>query len=212
MKKWCSLLLMAFLVVCFALPASAEKTDWEDKSYDFSRAQRVVVYDVALKDTAEFENDLIGQVLQEEYEKCAARPKYDMVRQRGLTGPPAGTALENADLYVTAELLKWHDDSYIKPEYTTYEKKEFTRVKKHSDGSKSTEKYYVTVPVVHPPEKIYTSTVRMRFDVYDARTGNRVMARDETRLRDESHHGQRGIFGRISKSFFEDLGKKMHRK
>ena len=212
MKRWSSLLLALCLVLACALPASAEKTDWEDKAYDFSRAQRVLVYDVRLTDTAEFENDLVGQILQDDYMKNAMRPKYVLVRPQPGEEPAPGSPRDGADLYVTAELLKWHDDFYIRPEYTTWEQQEHTRTKRHSDGTKSRETYYVSVPVVHPPKRIDTSTVRVRFDVYDARTGKRVMARDEIRVRDESTRGEKGIFGRISKSFFDDLGKKLKRK
>ena len=69
--------------------------------------------------------------------------------------------------------------------------------------------YYITVPVVHPPRRVDTSTVRIRFDVYDGRTGKKVMSRDEMRIRDDSTRGEKGIFGRISKSFFDDLRKKI---
>lgn len=73
------------------------------------------------------------------------------------------------------------------------------------------ESYEYTVPVYYPPRTIPTSTVRIKFEVFDAKTNKLVMARDELRLRDDSDHGQKGIFGRISKSFFDDLWKKISR-
>ncbi len=116
---------------------------------------------------------------------------------------------EAADVYIKAELLKWHDDSYIREAYTSWETKHAKRTKKLPNGSKIEEDYSYTVPVHHPPKTIYTSTVRLRFEVFDSKTNKRVMARDELRLRDDSYQGQKGIFGRITKSFFNDLGKQI---
>ena len=202
MKKIFGLVMILCFMLACSLPVNAEKTDWADSSYNFSNVQRVLVHDIKFKDTAEMPNDLLPKILQEDYLKNASRSRYQMIRD----------SQENADIYVTAEVLKWHDDYYIKPEYTTWEKREMTRTKKHKDGSKSVEKYYVSVPVVHPPERVDTSTVRIRFDVYDVKTGNVVMSRDEERVRDHSKQGEKGIFGRITKSFFEDLEKKIKHK
>jgi len=208
MKIWRSLLIVFFLCLMMT-PASAEKTDWSDSSYDFTKVQKVLIYDITLTDTSEFENDLLNQILLEEYLKNAARPPYRVIRpDKAQVLSPEDPKLA-ADLYVIAELMKWHDDFYIKPEYTSWESQRMTRTRRNSDGSTSTEEYYITVPVVHPPKRIDTSTVRVRFDVYDSKTGKRVLARDELRVRDDSHKGERGIYGRICKSFFDDFGKKL---
>jgi len=138
--------------------------------------------------------------------KTASKPSYRVMH------PDKDAVLypqDLADIYVKAEVLKWHDDYYIKPAYTDWETRSATRKVKRSDGSWYDETYYYTVPVYHPEKTIYTSTVRVKFDVYDAKTNKLVMSRDELRERDDSYHGQQGIFGRISKSFFDDLGKKI---
>ncbi len=202
------LLVLAMLWVT-AMTASAEKTHWVDETYDFSKVQKALVYDIVFSDTEEMDSDLVEQVLQEDYLKTAARPPYRLLRpDKAAVLSPENPQLA-ADIYIKAELLKWHDDSYIKPAYTTWETRHHTRKYKRYDGTWAEEVYETTIPVHHPPETVYTSTVRIRFDVFDAKTGKRIMSRDELRLRDSSHHGQRGIFGRISKSFFDDLGKKI---
>ena len=209
MKWWRTLFTSIFLLAIFALPAGAEKLDRTDPSYDFTRVKRVLIYDVTVDERSELRDDLDLRLAQEEYLKTAARPKYEMLRpDKAETLSPGAPDLA-ADLYVTAEILYWHDDSYIKPEYTTWETRTATREKKHPDGSKTTETYTTEVPVFHPAQTIYTSTVRVRFKVCDPKTGNCVMERDERRERDNSRHGQQGIFGRISKAFFDDLGKKL---
>lgn len=211
MRWWRILALALCLMMMSALPASAEKTDWADSSYDFSKIKRVLVYDVTFSEKSELNDDLMEDVLKEDYLKIASRPKYTLVRpDKAAVLSPEDPHLA-ADVYVTAELLKWHDDYYIKPAYTSWETRRGTRTVKRSDGKRYEETYTYTVPVNHPPQTIYTSTVRIRFEVFDSKTGKRVMARDELRLRDNSEHGQKGIFGRISKSFFDSLGKKINK-
>ena len=197
MRKLSVSLLTLCLLVMLSMVASAEKTDWSDKNYDFSKIKTARIENIVLTDTEEFSSDLLSRVLEDDYMKNAARPKYEMVSG------------DTADIYVKAELLKWHDDFYIVPEHTTWERQTMKKTIKHSDGRREEKSYYVTVPVVHPPRRVNTSTVRLKFDVYDAKTNKLIMSRDELRLRDESTHGQKGIFGRICKSFFDDLGKKI---
>ena len=210
-KPW-RLLVFLWALILFPLTASAEKTNWVDESYDFSKVQKALVYDITLTDKAEMDNDLLEQVVAEDYLKNAARPGYRLIRpdKAAILSPedPKGAA----DIYIMAELLKWHDDSYVKSPYTSWETRTSTRKVKRKNGTWYEETYHTSVPVYHPAEVIYTSTVRIRFEVFDAKTGKRVMARDELRERDNSRHGQQGIFGRISKSFFDDLGKKIKSK
>ena len=206
---WRSLFISIVLMAIFALPAGAEKLDWTDPSYDFTRVKRVLIYDVNADEVSGLIDDLEANLVQEEYLKTAAKPKYEMLRPDKAEKLSPGAPNLAADLYVTTELLQWQDGYYIKPEYTSWETRTKTREKKHKDGSTTTETYTVDVPIYHPPQTIYTSTVRVRFKVHDSKTGNCVMERDERRERDNSRHGQQGIFGRISKAFFDDLGKKL---
>ena len=197
---------MFLLLMLCPLATHAEKVHWEDKAYDFSNIQRAIVYDIEIVDTSEIPSDLTEKVVQEEYWKTASKPPYKLMH------PDKDAVLypqDMADIYVKAAILKWHDDYYIKPAYTSWETRSATRKVKRSDGSWYDETYYYTIPVYHPEKTIYTSTVRVKFDVYDNKTNKLIMSRDELRERDDSYHGQQGIFGRISKSFFDDLGKKI---
>lgn len=208
--KWLHSMLVAFcLVAVFAMPVSAEKADWSDKSYDFTKVHRALVYDMTFEEDSGLDSDLMEQVLQEEYLKNANRPSYTVIRPEKAKVLSPENPQSAADVYVTARLITWESSSYVKQEYTTWESRTSKRKKKHSDGSQTEETYEYTVPVYHPARLAYTSTVRLRFEVFDAKTGERVMARDELRERDNSKDGQQGIFGRISKSFFDDLGKKL---
>ena len=202
-------LLVLCLLMAYPLAAGAEKVNWVDEGYDFTRVKKVLVYDVAVVDRSEIDNDLVDAVMLEEYLKTAARPPYKMVRPDTSVTLSPGEPIEGADIYVMAEMLKWHNDCYIREAYTSWETRTSTRKVRRPDGSWYEERYEYSVPVYHPARTIPTSTVRVRFDVYDAKTGKRVMSRDELRKRDDSDHGQQGIFGRICKKFFDDLGDKI---
>lgn len=199
-----------FFVVSLMLNvANAEKTDWEDKSYNFSRARKVMVYDLNNLDKGEFNDDVMFQVIDDEFWKQAKRfNNYTVVE--GVGTPKAGQPVEGADLYVITDIIDWHDDSYVRPGYTSWETRHDKRRVRRSDGSSYDEDYSYSVPVHHPPRTVYTSTVRVRFSVFDARTGKRVFARDDNRDRDD-RYAQKGMFGRIAHSFFEDLNKKLRK-
>ena len=208
--KWRRILMTAVcLLTAFVLPVSAEKSDWSDSTYDFTKVKRVLIYDITFDERSGLNDDLVEKLVQEEYLKTAGKPKYEMLRPDKAEKLSPGAPNQAADLYVTAELLNWQDGSYVKEGYTTWESRTSKREIKHKDGSKTEETYTTTVPVYHPPKTVYTSTVRVRFKAIDAKTEKCVIERDEERERDDSRQGQRGIFGRISKSFFDDLGKKL---
>ena len=192
-----SLILAVILVIiCSATVFAEEKIEWVDKSYNFANVQNVLVLDLKFS-AEETENDILQKILQEDFLENAEKQKKLNIVQSG-----------NADVIVETEILRWSDGKYVRPEYTTWEQRKQHRERRHSDGSKWTETYYITVPVVHPAVTIYTSTVRVRFDVYDAQTNTLIVSRDEERTR-ESEDAHRGMFGRITKSFFDDLAKKV---
>lgn len=116
MKK---LLILLCLLLLSTVTASAEKTNWVDNNYDFHKVQKAVVYDITLTDTGEFESDLLEQTLQEEYMKNAQRPKYRLITPDKAAVLSPGNPNEAGDIYIKAELLKWHNDSYIKEGYTS---------------------------------------------------------------------------------------------
>ncbi len=209
MKKWIAMLFALCIFVLGASPASAEKYDWQDETYHFDQVKRVWVEDIVLTDTAEFPSELLDKLLPEEYRKNASRLEDKLFTGKNTLSVKLDDPKSLSDVYVTAELLKWHDGSYIKPAYTSWETRRSTRTVRRSDGSTYEEEYHTTVPVYHPEQLIYKSTVQIRFDVYDTKTGAKILTRDELRLRDDSRQEQQGIFGRICKSFFDDLRKKL---
>ena len=64
------------------------------------------------------------------------------------------------------------------------------------------------VPVTYPPRRVDISTIEMTLQAYETRRGAMIFARRDVRDR-EDYQAQAGMYGRITNSFFEDLGKKI---
>ena len=168
-----------------------------------------MVYNFLNSDEKEFNDEVMLAVLKDEFWKQAKNFKNYTVIE-GVGTPEVGKPIEGADLYIVTDLLNWHDDQYTRPGYTSWETRRHNRKVRRSDGSTYDEEYTTTVPVYHAPYTVYTSTVRMRFNVFDAKTGKRVFARDDNRDRDDKN-AQKGMFGRIVHSFFEDFNDKLNK-
>ncbi|MBQ7453867.1 MAG: hypothetical protein IJS69_02265, partial [Selenomonadaceae bacterium] len=67
---------------------------------------------------------------------------------------------------------------------------------------------YVQVPVTYPPRRVDVSSIQMTLQMFEARNGSLIFARKDVRDR-EDYQAQKGMFGRITNSFFEDVGKKI---
>ena len=234
-KRWflgrvfLALLLGVWLAV---LPqaASAEKTDWQDKSYDFSRVRRVLVYDVDLSaanfggsmkehkykgDFPSYAKKLECEVLtyEEAWRRVSLAIGVDLDR---LAATDANRAValfdENlskvADAWVTSRVLKWEETYYIQPERTVWETRRIDRGYR-SDGHWVNDYYTITVPVTYPPRRVDISRVNMSFEAYDAKTGKLIFGREDDRDREGSNN-HCGMYERICKSFFGDFGSKIH--
>ena len=180
---WRHIVFALLLCACAAmLPqnASAEKTDWKDNSYDFSRVKRVLVYDVDLS-VPDFSSSLKAHKYQSDFPQYAkkmgcevlteeqARRRVSLVIGVDLdalakTDPAKANQLftENlsaaADAYVKSRVLKWENSYYIKPAHTEWEQQRVDR-----------------------------------------------SYRDR-----EDYAAQDGMYERICKSFFSDFGNKIH--
>ncbi len=93
--------ILLLLVVLCPLTAQAEKVNWEDKAYDFSKIKIAIVYDVEIVDNSELPSELTEKVVQEEYWKTASKPPYKLIR------PDDNSVLypqDMADIYVKAQV------------------------------------------------------------------------------------------------------------
>ena len=224
----CSLLLLCLLMLTSATPASAEKTDWKDDAYDFSKIQRILLYDPNFSAArGQSMTEFAEKIAASAYPQQAARGKCEVItlaqasRRLSLllgmdvdalvrTDPVRAKALldENilkiADAWVTCNVTDWKNGSYVVPERTVWE----TRTARSNNGNRET--YTYIVPVTYPPYTVTYSRCNVEFELYDARTGKMVFARRDARDKDD-YDNQEGMFERITKSFFEDVGKKARR-
>ena len=222
-----SALLLGVWLALLPQSASAEKTDWKEKAYDFSRVRRVLVYDVDLS-AAQTASDMKAHKYKSDFPGCAKKLGCEVIteeqarRQISLavgvdldtlarTDPGRAQSLftENlpkvADAYIKSRVLRWENSYYIKPEYTVWEQKRVDRSYRDRNGNWVNDYYYVTVPVTYPPRRVDVSTLNMSFEVYDARTGKMIFGREDDRDR-EDYEAQSGMYERICKSFFGDFG------
>ena len=231
---WRRVFLALLLGVWLALlpqAASAEKIDWKDKTYDFSRVRRIVVYNVDLS-AANLGGEMKARKFSSEYLEYTKKLGCEIVTEEQAwrrislaigvdldalqkTDPAKAQALftENltkvADAYIKGRVIKWDNSYYIKPERTVWEQKRIDRSYCDRDGRWVNDYYYVTVPVTYPPQRVDVSTLNMGFEAYDARTGKLFFGREDYRDR-EDYYAQDGMYERICKSFFGDLGSKLH--
>ena len=224
-------LLLGVWLALLPQAASAEKTDWKDSSYDFSRVKRVLVYDVDLS-VPDFSSNLKAHKYQSDFPQYAKKMGCEILTEEqarrrislaigvdldalSRTDPARAQALftENltkvADAYIKGRVIKWDNSYYIKPEHTEWEQKRIDRSYRDRDGRWVNDYYYVTVPVTYPPQRVDVSTLNMGFEAYDARTGKLFFGREDYRDR-EDYYAQDGMYERICKSFFGDLGSKLH--
>ena len=224
-------LLLGVWLAVLPQAASAEKTDWKDSSYDFSRVKRVLVYDVDLS-VPDFSSNLKAHKYQSDFPQYAKKMGCEILTEEqarrrislaigvdldalSRTDSARAQALftENlprvADAYIKGRVIKWDNSYYIKPEHTEWEQKRIDRSYRDRDGRWVNDYYYVTVPVTYPPRRVDVSTLNMGFEAYDARTGKLFFGREDYRDR-EDYYAQDGMYERICKSFFGDLGSKLH--
>ena len=224
-------LLLGLWLALLPQTASAEKTDWKDKTYDFSRVRRVLIYDVDLS-AANLDSEIKIRKFSGNYPEYAKKLGCEIVteeqarRQISLaigvdldtlakSDPAKAQELftENlpkvADAYIKGRVLKWENTYYIQPERTVWEQKRIDTSYRDRDGRWINDYYYITVPVTYPPRRIDVSTLNMSFEAYDARTGKLFFGREDDRDR-EDYDAQDGMYERICKSFFGDLGSKLH--
>ncbi len=193
-------LLVAFLaVVLCCSPVFAKQLDWQDKAHSFSNVHSILIKDIAFSDKDKTENDILVRLFDEEFsESYKKKFKEDWAVVKDFA---------NADLVIETRVLGISDGSYVVPAYTSWEDRPRTR--RDRDGREIT--YYVSVPVYHPEEVVYVSSLKVRFDVYDAKTNKVVFSREDDRDRQHSNRGQQGMFRRICNSFFGDFATKIRK-
>lgn len=113
-----------------------------------------------------------------------------------------------ADAWVLCQIDNMANTSYVEPARTVWEQKEERRTYYDAWGNRREESYYVQVPVTYPPRRVDVTSIQATMELHESRGGVAIFTRRDVRDR-EDFQAQDGMFGRISNSFFEDVGKRM---
>ena len=221
------------LLAMFALPqnVSAEKTDWFDRNFNFKNLRTVIVFDVTASPGVDYGGSVVYRNMQDTLYQNAKKLKCNVITESQAyrtLGYQLGMNLESiaysnplqarqivmqnayriADAWTLCNVDRLANDYYIEPERTVWEQKKETRTYYDRYGRRHEETYYIQVPVTYPPRRVDISTLEMTMQVYEARRGDMIFARRDVRDR-QDYQAQAGMYGRITNSFFEDVGKKI---
>ena len=220
------------LLAIFTLPqsVSATKTDWFDRYYNFHNIRTIIVFDMTINPVLGQSNPSVMRNIQDTFVQNARKLKCNIITEaeaRQRIGYQIGMNLEGmaysnplqarqiimqnaysiADAWVIGNVDNVANNYYIEPARTVWEQKKERRVY-YRHGERHEEVYYVQVPVTYPPRRVDVSTLEMTLEVFEARNGAVVFSRRDVRDRND-YQAQLGMYGRITNSFFEDVGKKI---
>ena len=211
---------------------SAEKTDWFDRNFYFQNIRSVIVFDVTTNPGADYGGSIALRNMQDTFIQNArknlkcnviteAEARRTLSYQLGMdldslaySNPVQAqkiivdNAYRIADAGIFANVDAWENNSYVKPAYTVWEQKKETYRYYDRHGNRREETRYIQVPVTYPPQRVDVSTIQVSMQVYESRHGEMIFARKDVRDR-EDYQAQKGMFGRICNSFFEDFNKKI---
>ena len=206
----------------------AEKTDWYDRNFNFHAIRSLIVFDVTFVPGLDYGSPIELRNMQDTFVQNSRKLKCNVITEAqarqnlsyqlgiNLNAMPFEQArhiiIQNAYMIADGWVLSTVDNLantyYIQPERTVWEQKRETRHYYDRYGRRQEETYYVQVPVTYPPRRVDTTSIQMTLQVYESRSGAMVFARRDVRDR-ENYQAQAGMFGRITNSFFEDVGKKI---
>ena len=218
------------LLAIMSLPqvVSAEKTDWYDRNFYFRNLRTVIVLDMTVTPGIDPGGSIALRNMQETFlsdsrklrcnviSEAQARQQLSYQLGMNLNAMPYEQArhviIDNAyriaDGWILGNVDNLANTYYVEPARTVWEQKQETRTYYDAWGNRREESYYVQVPVTYPPRRVDVTSIQVTMQVYESRGGAMVFARKDVRDR-EDYQAQKGMFGRISNSFFEDLAKRM---
>jgi hypothetical protein len=233
-KRFLPFTIVFLICISVASIAFAEKQEWFDKAYDFSKVKRVLIYPPNISN--KLKNGIVENEILEIFNTKTKLPEQvkvitffslidavktdtgtDLVQLHAKNSQEALKLLNEAtpkyaDIVVTSTVFEYSMGSEYREGFT-YNTTEYQTSYVHGAGGSAT----VQTPVNR------THTVRggnvpvayssVRWDVYDAQTGKAVFSRLEDRARANptvfDHTKPKSLYGRITASFFDDLSEKL---
>ena len=225
------ILLLVMAIFSASSSVFAEKTDWTDRNYYFGNIRKVIVFDMTVNRGLDYGGEVVLRNIQDVFVQNARKMKCEVITeaqayrtlsyQLGMdldrlaySNPLQArqivmqNAYRIADAWVVANVDNIANTYYIEPERTVWESRTERRRYYDRHGNKREETYTIQVPVTYPPRRVDISTLEMTLQLYEARHGQMIFARRDVRDRND-YRAQLGMYGRITNSFFEDIGKKI---
>ena len=221
---------VVLLLTMLALPqtVSATKTDWFDRNFNFRAIRTVIVLDMTATPGLDYGGSLALRSMQGTFLNDSRKLKCNVISEqqaRDMLSYQLGmnlnmlpleqarhaiiqNAYRIADAWVVGNIDNLSNTYYVEPARTVWEQRKERRTYRDAWGNRQEETYYVQVPVTYPPRRVDVTAIQVSMELHEARGGAPIFTRRDVRDR-EDYQAQDGMFGRISNSFFEDVGKKM---
>ena len=225
------------ILVCFLNTgvALAEKQEWVDKTYDFSKVKRIVIFDPNILD--KLKNGINEKEIIEIFKSKAKIEKVIIIELSKICNNiylDTGINLVELNQQNPSEALRILDESLPKYAdiYVASSVNEYSMGSQYNEGytynTTSYQTSYVTGPggtatIQTPVNQTHTipggyvsvAYANVRFEVYDIKTNKAIFTRIDNRQRSNDtifEHGKpKDLYGRITKSFFDDLSKKINK-
>lgn len=222
--------LVLMLIFCQTLSAEAKIDKWSDTNYPFKSIKAVYIENIKL--AAPGLSDIETKNLQTDFWKQVNREQpytvitYEqLIRKLSLSEGRDLDALRNSNpaafddymrnnmsrvvtAYAKTVMDEYKIGSYVVPAHTEWR----TRyVKDHyydRDGNRHETTREERYPEFVPERTVYTDTIHMRLDVYDAKTHQVIFSREEYRT-DDNSRDLSGMFGEITRGCLRDFREKI---
>lgn len=221
---------VVLLLTMLALPqtVSATKTDWFDRNFNFRAIRTVIVLDMTatpgldyggpgalrsmqdtfLNDSRKLRCNIISEQQARDMLSYQLGMNLNMLTLEQARHVIIDNAYRIADAWVLGNIENLANTYYVEPARTVWEQRRERRTYRDSWGNLAEEEYYVQVPVTYPPRRVDVTAIQVAMELHESRGGAPIFTRRDVRDR-EDYQAQGGMFGRISNSFFEDVGKRM---
>ena len=200
MRKGVKILLStALMLLLFVSAAAAKPTDWSDPQYAFQSIHSFTVDELDLNQLVESEG--AGRSMQAICQAEAAK-QLDHAKLQPKDMP--------ADVRITGQVLQYDVTDEVRPAHYETQYYEETTTIRDKDGKESKITRQVPRKEYVPARTVYTSTVRLRLDVIDQKTGKEVFSRDDTRTDEDSSNIER-TYSKLVTAFYKEVDRKIRK-
>ena len=236
-KPLSTLFVMIILLLIFTTVASAEKQEWFNKTYDFTKVKRVLVNDPQIPD--KLNNGITENEILEIFQAKMKLPDHiKIISLSALTEtikadtgtdvalllsekPEEGKKLlsellpKYVDITISSKVFEYSMGSQYREGYT-YNTTEYQTSYVRGYGGSAVVQTPVTRYHTVPGGNVPVAYAAVRWDVYDTQSKKTVFSRLDDRAKANptifNNTKPKSLYGRITADFFDDLSKKLDKK